>query len=46
MTAQQILDIGPEFAVSLRPFEWFFDARKTVRHFRTYTRGLLVDLPR
>jgi SRSO17 transposase len=46
MTADQVLAIGPEFTAFLRPFEPFFDSLKTVRHFRTYTRGLLSDLPR
>jgi SRSO17 transposase len=46
MTADQLLAIGPEFTAFLRPFEPFFDTLKTVRHFRTYTRGLLSDLPR
>lgn len=46
MTADQFQAIGPEFTAFLRPFERFFDTLKTVRHFRTYTRGLLSDLPR
>src|SRR5262245_4069873 len=46
MTADQVQAIGPEFTAFLRPFERFFDTLKTVRHFRTYTRGLLSDLPR
>jgi SRSO17 transposase len=46
MTAEQVQAIGPEFTAFLRPFERFFDTLKTVRHFRSYTRGLLSDLPR
>jgi SRSO17 transposase len=46
MTTDQVDAIGPEFTAFLRPFERFFDSLKTVRHFRTYTRGLLSDLPR
>src|SRR5947199_252096 len=46
MTTDQVQAIGPEFTAFLRPFERFFDTLKTVRHFRTYTRGLLSDLPR
>jgi SRSO17 transposase len=46
MTADQVEAIGPEFTAFLQPFERFFDSLKTVRHFRTYSRGLLSDLPR
>jgi SRSO17 transposase len=46
MTTDQVQAIGPEFTAFLRPFERFFDTLKTVRHFRSYTRGLLSDLPR
>jgi SRSO17 transposase len=46
MTADQVQAIGPAFTAFLRPFERFFDTGKSVRHFRTYTRGLLSDLPR
>src|SRR3954453_13820228 len=46
MTADQVQAIGPEFTAFLRPFERFFDTLKTVGHFRSYTRGLLSDLPR
>jgi SRSO17 transposase len=46
MTMEQVQAIGPSFTAFLRPFERFFDTLKTVRHFRTYTRGLLSDLPR
>jgi hypothetical protein len=46
MTSGQVPAIGPEFTAFLRPLEHFFDTLKTVRHFRTYTRGLLSDLPR
>ena len=46
MTTEQVQAIGPEFTAFLRPFERFFDTLKTVRHFRTYSRGLLSDLPR
>ena len=46
MTAEQIEVLGPAFTAFLQPLERFFDSPKTVRHFRTYTRGLLSDLPR
>jgi SRSO17 transposase len=46
VTTDQVHAIGPEFTAFLRPFERFFDNLKTVRHFRTYARGLLSDLPR
>ena len=46
MTADQVEAIGPAFTAFLQPFERFFDSLKTVRHFRTYSRGLLSDLPR
>ena len=46
MTSEHVQAIGPAFTAFLRPFERFFDTLKTVRHFRTYTRGLLSDLPR
>lgn len=46
MTPDQLEALGPAFTAFLRPFERFFDTLKTVRHFRTYARGLLSDLPR
>jgi len=46
MTTEQVRAIGPEFTAFLRPFERFFDTLKTIRHFRSYSRGLLSDLPR
>jgi SRSO17 transposase len=46
MTTDQVQALGPTFTAFLQPFEPFFDTLKTVRHFRTYTRGLLSDLPR
>lgn len=46
MTTDQVQALGPAFTAFLQPFERFFDTRKTLRHFRTYTRGLLADLPR
>jgi len=46
MTTDQVQVLGPALTAFLQPFEPFFDTRKTVRHFRTYTRGLLSDLPR
>jgi SRSO17 transposase len=46
MTTEQVQALGPAFAAFLQPLERFFDTLKTVRHFRTYTRGLLSDLPR
>jgi SRSO17 transposase len=46
MTGDQLRDLGPAFTAFLRPFERFFDSAKSVPHFRTYTHGLLSDLPR
>jgi SRSO17 transposase len=46
MTTDQVQALGPAFTAFLQPFERFFDTLKTVRHFRSYTRGLLSDLPR
>ena len=46
MTADQLRALGPAFTAFLRPFERFFDSAKCVPHFRTYTHGLLSDLPR
>jgi SRSO17 transposase len=46
MTTDQVQALGPAFTAFLQPFERFFDTLKTTRHFRTYTRGLLSDLPR
>jgi SRSO17 transposase len=46
MTTDQVQALGPAFTAFLQPLERFFDTVKTVRHFRTYARGLLSDLPR
>src|SRR5829696_9299499 len=46
MTEQQITDLGPAFASYLRRFRGCFGQDRTARHFDTYRRGLLSDLPR
>ena len=46
MTEAQLQSLGPALTAFLQPFERFFDSPKTVPHFRSYTRGLLSDLPR
>jgi SRSO17 transposase len=46
MTADQVQALGPALTAFLQPFERFFASPATVRHFRTYSRGLLSDLPR
>src|SRR3954464_1829929 len=46
MTEQEITDLGPAFAAYLRRFRDSFGQDRTARHFDTYCRGLLSDLPR
>ena len=46
MTEQEITDLGPAFASYLRRFRTSFGQERTARHFGTYCRGLLSDLPR
>lgn len=46
MTEQQITDLGPAFATYLRQFRDCFIQDRTAKHFDTYCRGLLSDLPR
>src|SRR5262245_6460345 len=46
MTDQEITDLGPAFASFLRRFRPCFLQDRTARHFDTYCRGLLSDLPR
>jgi SRSO17 transposase len=46
MTEAQLQKLGPALTAFLQRFERFFDSPKTVPHFRSYTRGLLSDLPR
>jgi len=46
MTEQEITDLGPAFAAYLRQFRDCFGQDRTARHFDTYCRGLLSDLPR
>ena len=46
MTEQEITDLGPAFADYLRRFRGHFGQQRTARHFDTYCRGLLSDLPR
>jgi SRSO17 transposase len=46
MTEEQITALGPAFASHLRPFRAHFGQERTAKHFGTYCRGLLSDLPR
>ena len=46
MTEQEITALGPAFAAYLRRFRECFGQDRTARHFDTYCRGLLSDLPR
>jgi SRSO17 transposase len=46
MTEQEIMALGPAFAAYLRRFRPHFGQDRTARHFDTYCRGLLSDLPR
>jgi SRSO17 transposase len=46
MTEQQITDLGPAFAAYLRRFRGCVGQDRTAKHFDTYCRGLLSDLPR
>ncbi|MGH3242836.1 MAG: IS701 family transposase [Spirillospora sp.] len=46
MTEQEITDLGPAFAAYLRRFRGIFGQDRTAKHFDTYCRGLLSDLPR
>jgi SRSO17 transposase len=46
MTEQEITDLGPAFATYLRRFRGCLAQDRTAKHFDTYCRGLLSDLPR
>jgi hypothetical protein len=46
MTDEQIAALGPAFAAELRRYRDCFRQDRTARHFDTYCRGLLSDLPR
>ncbi len=46
MTEAEIAALGPAFATYLRRFRRCFRQDRTARHFDTYCRGLLTDLPR
>lgn len=46
MTEQEITALGPAFAAYLRRFRPRFGQHRTAKHFGTYCRGLLSDLPR
>lgn len=46
MTEQQITNLGPAFSTYLSQFRDSFEQDRTARHFDTYCRGLLSDLPR
>lgn len=46
MTEQEITDLGPAFAKYLKLFRDSLGQDRTAKHFDTYCRGLLSDLPR
>ena len=46
MTDQEIVELGPAFATELASYRSCFLQQRTARHFGTYCRGLLSDLPR
>ncbi len=46
MTEHEIAALGPAFAVELRTYRGCFKQDRTAKHFDTYCRGLLADLPR
>lgn len=46
MTEHEIAALGPAFAAELRTYRGCFQQDRTARHFDTYCRGLLADLPR
>jgi SRSO17 transposase len=46
MTEQEITALGPAFASYLRRFRDGLGQDRTAKHFDTYCRGLLTDLPR
>lgn len=46
MTEHEITALGPAFATYLRRFRSHFGQDRTAKHFDTYCRGLLSDLPR
>jgi SRSO17 transposase len=46
MTEREIVDLGPAFAAYLRRFRGHLGQDRTAKHFDTYCRGLLSDLPR
>jgi len=46
MTEQDITALGPAFGSYLRRFRGHFGQDRTAKHFDTYCRGLLSDLPR
>jgi len=46
MTEQEIAALGPAFGSYLRGYRDHFAQERTAKHFDTYCRGLLSDLPR
>ena len=46
MTEQEITALGPAFGSYLRRYRGHFGQDRTAKHFDTYCRGLLSDLPR
>jgi hypothetical protein len=46
MTEHEIAALGPAFAAELRTYRHCVKRDRTAKHFDTYCRGLLADLPR
>jgi SRSO17 transposase len=46
MTEQEITALGPAFASYFRRFRGSFGQDRTAKHFDTFCRGLMSDLPR
>jgi len=46
MTDEQVAALGPAFAAYLGEFRPCFLTRRAFKHFQSYTRGLISDLPR
>jgi SRSO17 transposase len=46
MTEQEIAELGPAFATELARYSSCFLQKRTAKHFGSYCRGLLSDLPR
>jgi SRSO17 transposase len=46
MTAEQVAAMGPAFTDYLAGYHRCFSTKPSLRHFQTYSRGLVSDLPR